>query len=121
VLCVCTGLVVTTLSQPSVPMTVGGDAGSELLLGVGCMVTALAARAGGSAVQEVVFRRYGAHVEEVLFWKSVLGERHLHFLATRGAGRCKLSHATGGVQACHSSWRGGSLSRHMRRSGWSAQ
>ena len=81
-LCVCTGLVVTTLSQPSAPMAASGNTDSELLLGVGCMVTALAARAGGSAVQEVVFRRYGAHVEEVLFWKSVLGGSHVHPRAT---------------------------------------
>lgn len=46
---------------------------SKFMRGVLCMLGALAARAVGSAMQEVAFRTYGAHIQEAIFWKSVLG------------------------------------------------
>lgn len=46
---------------------------SDFGLGVCCMLGALLSRAVGGAVQERVFKRYGPHIQEVMFWKSVLG------------------------------------------------
>eukprot|EP01043_Picozoa_sp_COSAG02_P039112 COSAG02_NODE_3064_length_7435_cov_2.086150_3_plen_371_part_00 len=46
---------------------------SQFMRGVLFMLGALGARALGSATQEVAFRTYGAHVQETIFWKSILG------------------------------------------------
>ena len=46
---------------------------SQFTRGVFFMLGALGARALGSATQEVAFRTYGAHVQEAIFWKSILG------------------------------------------------
>ena len=77
VLCVTAGIVVVTFkpARSGEPESADGRtaAAASAALAVAALLASLVAKALGGALKERVCRRYGLHMQEMLFWQSALG------------------------------------------------